>query len=145
MAAEDAGRGGTAVARSLPLLTPLVEPFWTGGRDGKLRIHRCEDCGFWVHPPEPVCPSCLGRRVSPQPVSGRAELLTFTVNHQPWHPDLEVPYVIAIVELAGAPGVRLTTNIVNCPIAEVRIGMAVQVVFEQFEDVFLPLFEPAGA
>jgi uncharacterized OB-fold protein len=123
----------------------LTEPFWTGGRDGKLRIHRCETCGFWLHPPEPVCPNCLGRLVSPQPVSGRAELLTFTVNHQPWHPDLEVPYVIAIVELADAPGVRLTTNIVNCPIEAVRIGMDVQVVFEQCEDVYLPLFEPAEA
>jgi uncharacterized OB-fold protein len=71
--------------------------------------------------------------------------LTFTVNHQPWHPDLEVPYVIAIVELADAPGVRLTTNIVNCPIEAVRIGMDVQVVFEQCEDVYLPLFEPAEA
>jgi uncharacterized OB-fold protein len=145
MAADDGGPAGTTATRPLPLVTSLTEPFWTGGREGELRIHRCEACGFWLHPPESVCPNCLSRRVVPTPVSGRAELLTFTVNHQPWHPDLEVPYVIGIVELTAAPGIRLTTNIVNCPTEDVRIGMPVQVVFEQFEDVFLPFFEPADA
>jgi uncharacterized OB-fold protein len=40
------------------------------------------------------------------------------------------------------PGLRLTTNIVNCAIEEVRIGMRVRVLFEPYEDVWLPLFEP---
>ena len=53
--------------------------------------------------------------------------------------------MIAIVELTDAPSIRLTTNIVNCPIEDVCIGMPVQVVFEQFEDVFLPFFAPVGA
>ncbi len=36
------------------------------------------------------------------------------------------------------------TNIVNCPAEEVRIGMPVRVVFERYDDVWLPLFEPAA-
>jgi DUF35 OB-fold domain, acyl-CoA-associated len=39
-------------------------------------------------------------------------------------------------------GVRLTTNIVGCPAADVRIGMAVRVVFEKAGGVYVPLFEP---
>ena len=40
---------------------------------------------------------------------------------------------------------RLTTNIVGCPVDDVRIGMKVTVVFEQYDDVWLPFFEPATA
>jgi uncharacterized OB-fold protein len=39
-------------------------------------------------------------------------------------------------------GLRLTTNIVNCSIDDVYIGMPVQVVFDHREDVWLPLFMP---
>jgi hypothetical protein len=49
------------------------------------------------------------------------------------------------VELAEQRGLRLTTNIVNCQLDEVRIGMPVRVVFEQHDDVWLPLFEPDAA
>jgi len=75
-------------------------------------------------------------------VSGRAVIEAVTVNHQPWHPAFDPPYVIAIVALAEDPAVRLTTNIVNCPPADAYIGMPVRVVFEQRDDVWLPLFEP---
>ena len=72
-------------------------------------------------------------------------MLTYTLNHQPWVPAPDHPYAIAIVEITEQPGLRLMTNIVNCPVEEVRIGMPVQVVFEQHEDVYVPLFEPVPA
>ena len=75
-------------------------------------------------------------------VSGRATLVTYTVNHQPWIPGFDPPYVIAIVELDEQPGLRLTTNIVHCPIEDVHIGQRVRVVFEEEGGVFYPLFEP---
>ena len=38
---------------------------------------------------------------------------------------------------------RLTTNIVNCEIEDVRIGMPVRVCFDERDDgIFIPLFEP---
>jgi len=67
---------------------------------------------------------------------------TFTLNHQPWVPSPDHPYVIAIVEIEEQPSLRLMTNVVNCPAQDVRIGMPVQVVFEQHDDVWIPLFEP---
>jgi uncharacterized OB-fold protein len=69
---------------------------------------------------------------------------TFTVNHQPWYPGLDPPYVIAIVEIDEQREVRLTTNIVNCEVEDVEIGMPVRVTFEAHEDVWIPLFEPAA-
>ncbi len=41
-------------------------------------------------------------------------------------------------------GLRLTTNIVNCDIDDVYIGMPVRVLFDHREDVWLPLFEPVS-
>ena len=69
---------------------------------------------------------------------------SYTVNEQDWNPTMPAPYVIALVELEAQVGLRLMTNIVACEPADVTIGMPVQVVFEQHEDVWIPLFEPAS-
>ena len=128
--------------RLLPAVGPENEHFWRGGAEGELRFLRCDACEIYVHPPAPLCPDCLGRDLAPHAVSGRAVVHTFTVNHQPWIPGFDPPYVVAIVALPEQEGLRLTTNIVNCEIDEVEIGMPVRVVFEEHEGVFLPLFEP---
>jgi uncharacterized OB-fold protein len=129
--------------RTLPEITPDTEHFWTSGRRGALEILHCSRCAYWIHPPGPVCPRCLGTP-EPRPVSGDAAVHSYTVNHHPWTPGLEVPYVVAIVELAEQEGLRLITNIVGCPPEEVRIGMPVHVEFEPVEDVHLPLFRPVA-
>ena len=129
--------------RVLPKLTDQNRHFWQGGQEGELRFLRCQPCGTWIHPPSPVCPECLGKDLRVEAVSGRATVLTFTLNHQPWVPAPDHPYAIAIVGLEEQEGLRLMTNVVNCPAEQVRIGMAVRVVFEQHDDVWFPLFEPA--
>lgn len=129
--------------RILPRIRDDNEFFWTSGADGRLRFMRCGSCGFWIHPSGPVCPVCHSRDLAPQAVAGEAVLHTYTVNHQAWLPGFEPPYVIAIVELPEQEGLRLTTNLVNCALEDVQIGMPVRVLFEQWEDVWLPLFEPA--
>lgn len=133
------------VFRTPPALTNLNRAFWLGGAEGRLLIHRCSDCGFWLHPPAPVCRRCHSIAVAPAAVSGRGTLHSFSVNHQRWGPDDVEPYVIALVELAEQPGLNLLTNIVECLPSEVRIGMAVEVVFRPLADVWLPLFKPYSA
>ena len=105
---------------------------------------RCGDCGYWLHPPGPICPECLSKELAVEVVSGDAVLHTYTVNHQSWYPGLDPPYVVAIVELPEQAGLRLTTNLVGCAPEEAVIGMALHVVFEQYEDVWLPFFAPVG-
>jgi len=116
------------------------QAFWTGGREGELRIIRCNDCGYYIHPPSPRCPKCLSDNVEPSPVSGRGSVYTFTVNRRAWSPGLEVPYVIAIVQLDEQSDLRLMTNIVGCPADEVAIGMPVQVEFREQGEAFVPVF-----
>lgn len=115
--------------------------FWTGGSQGKLMIHRCGDCGGFTHPPREFCRHCQSDKVAPRPVSGRGVIDTYTVNHQKWAPDMEVPFVIARVRLDDAPDVVLTTNIVNCPVDAVDIDDQVTVIFEEQDGIWYPLFE----
>ncbi len=134
--------------RILPKLTDHNREFWQGGEVGELRFWRCQDCAQYIHPPLPVCPSCHGKHLRVEPVSGTATLTTHSINHQPWMPGPELPYVVAIVEIVEDPTVRLTTNIVNCAHGDLRIGMPLRVTFEHHEDadgdVWIPLFEPEG-
>ena len=127
--------------RTLPRLDSLNRDFWTGGERGELRIMHCNDCDGYIHPPRPVCRHCLSENVAAKAVSGRGVIDTYTINHQAWHPKMEVPFVVARIALSDAPGVIITSNIVGCAVEEVDIGDEVSVVFEHQDDVFIPLFE----
>lgn len=72
-------------------------------------------------------------------------MYSYTVNHKAWYPGQDVPYAIALVELIEQPGLRLMTNIVECPVERICIGMPVRVRFEILDDdIALPLFVPEG-
>ena len=130
--------------RILPRVTDRNRHYWTGGKDGELRFLRCADDGTYVHPPAPRCPTCYGKNLASEAVSGRATVLTYSINYQPWMPGYEPPFVLAIVGLEEQDGLRLTTNIIHVPPDDVYVGMPVQVAFEPHpeEEVWIPLFEP---
>ena len=132
----------TAPFRVQPRLDDGSRHFWTGGERGELVFLRCGSCGFYIHPPTPLCPECLSREVAPAVVSGRATVASVTVNEQAWNPTMPPPYAIALVEIDEQPSIRLMTNIVGCEPYAVTIGMPVRAVFEQHGEVWIPLFEP---
>ncbi len=132
--------------RLLPRVDDDNRFFWESGADGVLRFQRCSACETFVHPPAPRCPFCLSETLTPTAVSGRATLASFTVNHQQWIPGSD-PYVVAWVAIDEQPDVRLTTNIVGLDdqsAATLAIGAPVEVLFEQHDDVWLPLFRLAA-
>ncbi len=130
--------------RLLPRLEQDNAFFWTSGADGHLRFLRCRHCSYYVHPPAPRCPECLSEDVAPEVVSGRATVVAHTVNVHQWIPGSEA-YVIGLVAIEEQESVRLTTNLVDVEPADIETGMPVEVVFEQHDDVFLPLFRPTSA
>jgi uncharacterized OB-fold protein len=79
---------------------------------------------------------------APEPVSGQATVYSYTINRYQWLRGLEPPYVVAEVELVEQEGLRLLTNLVGVEPDAVTIGLAVEVVFAQHEDVSVPLFTP---
>ena len=130
--------------RLLPRIDQENRFFWTSGSDGHLRLLRCSHCRHFVHPPAPRCPECLSEDLSPEVVSGRATVVAHTVNVQEWIPG-SAPYLIGLVAIDEQESVRLTTNLVEVEPEHVRTGMAVEVVFEHHDDVYLPLFRPVAA
>ncbi len=133
--------------RILPRIVPGQNDFfWSSGSDGLLRFLRCSACRFILHPPSPRCPMCLSKDLAPSPVSGRGSIYSFTVDHQPWIPGFDPPYVIAMVELDDQPGLRILSNVIDCRIDAVNIGMVVNVDFQRYEDrggvVWVPVFRP---
>ncbi len=137
------GINGAAPFRVLPSYTEDEAAFWHGGEHGELRIQHCNDCKRWNHPAVPICPHCLSRNVAAKPVSGRGTVYSYTINVQPWNPTFAHPYVIAVIELEEQADLRIVSNVYDCAVTDVQIGMPVTVFFEHWDDVWLPLFRPA--
>jgi len=129
--------------RPLPELTPENTAFWTGGAEGKLMIAFCSDCSHAIHPPQLICPKCWNDKVDTRAVPGTGTVYTFTVNHQPWMPDMPVPFALAVVDLDGAPGVRVTAEVVNADPESIVIGQTMKVGFLNIDDIWFPQWEPA--
>ncbi|MBV9842365.1 MAG: OB-fold domain-containing protein [Sphingomonadaceae bacterium] len=129
------------MTRILPEMTPENTPFWTGGARGELMITHCDACDAAIHPAQMVCPKCLSGTTA-RPARGTGTVLARTINRQQWSPDMIVPYALAVVELDGEPGVRITARVVDIDPEDVRIDDRVQVSFQQEGDVWLPLFKP---
>lgn len=128
-----------------PIPVPDIDSqfFWKGLREHKLLILRCGDCGYWIYSPLASCPQCLSFNVAPEPVSGRGTIYSFTVVHREFAQGIKPPYVAAFVDLDEQPALRLLSNIVNCRVSDVEIGMPVRVVFHDItDDVGLAFFEP---
>lgn len=127
-----------------PPATPLSEPFWEATRSKQLLVQRCDACGTAVWYPRERCSSCLSDQLRWIESTGRGEVYTFNVMHKAGNPMMadEAPYVLALVDLEE--GHRMATNIVGCPPADVRCGMAVEVSWElELSDGrLLPVFRP---
>lgn len=140
---KDEKKAPASPARPRPLATPETQHFWDGTRRGELRLQRCDACTEVYFPPRPFCPKCLSRNVSVFLASGKATLYSYVINERP-APGFSAPYAIAVARLDE--GVRMMTNIVDCPQTPeaLQLDMRLEVVFEkQSEDITLPLFRPA--
>src|SRR6059058_1920712 len=131
-------------AKPIPAPDEESEPFFRGAREHKLMLMRCDDCGQYRMPSRDRCDNCWSTRTSWAQASGRGTVYTFGIMHQVYHPGFktEVPYNVAVVELAEGP--RMTTNLVDCANEAIRVGMPVEVVFDDITDeLSLPKFRPA--
>ncbi len=136
------------VRKPVPAMTTEAKPFWDAATQQRLTIQRCHDCKSWIWTPRPACNECGSEKVEWTPVSGKGEVYSFTVIRQVVGRaaskafESDIPYVIAWVDLDEGP--RLITNIIGCPVEDVKLGMKVTVQFEQASDkIWLPKFRPA--
>ena len=131
--------------KPLPEIKPWSVAFWDGAKQHRLLIQECKDCGAKIFYPRKMCPECWSQNLSWAEASGKGKIFSYSVTmagvEEKFAEDL--PFVLALVDLEE--GVRMMTNIVNCPPENVSIGMDVEVVFEDVtEDISLPKWQPAG-
>ena len=132
----------SARPRPRPTPSPPTEAFWAATGDRRFLIQRCTACGTAQFYPKATCTTCGSSELEWQDASGRGTLHTFTVARRPTHPafDGAEPYVVAIVELAEGP--RVTGNVVGCDVDQVRVGMPLELEWDEQGDdgIRLPLW-----
>lgn len=131
------------IDRPVPVPDAATGPYWAAAQEGRLVMPRCADCGKYHFYPHPLCPHCSSAKLEWTTVSGRGTLYSYTVVHRAPSPAFaaEVPYVVAVVELAEGP--RLMSNLAGCAPEAASIGMPLQVAFRKLsESVTLPVFKP---
>jgi uncharacterized OB-fold protein len=129
--------------RPLPTPDPGTAAYWEGTRAHQLLLPHCQDCDQVHFYPRTLCPHCGSGRLDWMQAGGRGRVYSFTIVHRPPSSAFKdkVPYVVAIVALEEGP--HLMTNIGGCAPDEVRIGMPVEVVWEDFGSAAtLPCFAP---
>jgi uncharacterized OB-fold protein len=126
-----------------PLADAITLPFWQAAGEHRLVVQRCASCGHTRLPPTPVCSECRSVEATWQQVSGHGEVYTYTIVHRPIAAGQPLPTVIAVIALEGSGGVRMISNLVGIDPAAVRIGLSVELVWEDMsEDLAIPRFRP---
>lgn len=147
-AASSHATAGQALAKPIPVPDAASAPFFAGALEGKLLLLRCQTCGTFMSPTaylrvpvRPRCVRCFSSELGWAESGGRATLYSFAIMHQLYHEAFaaELPYNIALVETEE--GVRLTSQVIDCPHEELRIGMPLLVTFERVSaQVAIPRF-----
>jgi uncharacterized OB-fold protein len=133
------------MARFEPPVGEVSQPFWEATKDKKFLIQRCDACDKAIFYPREVCPTCLSSdSLSWTESSGAGTIYAASVQERPANPTMadKVPYVVALVELDD--GIRLMSNVVNCPPYDASVGKPVRLTWEPMSDGrHLPQFELA--
>ena len=133
-------------AKPIPSIDPDIAPFWEAAKKHEFLLMRCKKCGAWYFPAaycrfhenEPLFGNMEWTRAS-----GRGKVFAFNITHRAFNPAFanDIPYVFALIELDEGP--IFGTNVIGCAPETVKIGMPVEVVFEDITDEFaLPKFRP---
>ncbi len=140
----------TQSAELPPITPPVPQPesdfYWEKCKEHELWLRHCRACGSTYFYPRDICPGCFSRDTDWVRSSGQGTLHAFAIVHRGPVPAFRdhAPYVVAMVELEG--GARMPTNLVEVEPdpSVIKIGMALQVVFDDLNDtISLPKFRPA--
>jgi uncharacterized protein len=131
-------------SKPLPHLDEENRPWWEALKRHELYIQKCGGCGDTRYYPRALCTNCMSAKIEWIKCSGRGKVYTFTATYQNQTPGFResLPYIMAYVELDE--GLKMLTNIIDCPPEQVKIGMPVEVVYEDVTpEVTLAKFRPA--
>lgn len=122
---------------------PADLPFWEGCKQGRFLVHQCGVCKrtYW---PASRCVAHGDQRMGWVESAGAGELYTYTIMHHAFSGKLaaKTPYVVGVIKLKEGPFYH--SNVVDCPIEQVRVGMLlVADMVEHESGLTIPVFRPA--
>ena len=140
-----AGAPAQGYAKPIPTVDEENKPFWNAAKKHELSMQRCLRCGKFYYPISPMCPHCQNWGFEWVKLSGKGEIYSFIVVRRATNPAFakEIPYIVAII--LTKEGTRMISNVVGCKPEDMRVGMPVEVVFEDISpEVSLPKFKPVA-
>jgi uncharacterized protein len=133
-------------AKPLPRINEATRDFWEGCRQHEIRIQQCTDCGMFRFPPQHMCRTCNSEHSVWSKVSGRGTIYSFIIPTNPSPGELPArgfayPFAVGLIELEGTDGVRIASNIIDCELSDIKIGLRVEPHFDDINDeISLPKF-----
>jgi len=134
----------TMLPAPAPVINSTTAEFWKATTEGRFLLQRCNACDIVLWFPRRNCPKCWTEDVSTFDAVQKGTVYSFTFVRKGTGAFKDAgPFVIAYVELADGP--RIMTNIVDCDIDALHIGMPVEMVFHDTgEGSALYRFRPAS-
>ncbi len=120
----------------VPARDGLDRPYWEGLRDERLVLQRCSSCRRWQWGPEWCCHRCHSLDLAWEETDPAGTIYSHERVWHPVHPALtdHGPYVVVLVELPAADGVRLVGNLLGDPHQALDIGTPVEGAYEHHDD-----------
>ncbi len=110
--------------------------YWQALNQHRIVVQRCNACGNLQMEPEYICYKCHSLDRGWQEVSGKGRIYSWV---RIWHPVPQAlkdscPFLVVLVELPDANGLRIAGNLLGDPNQEVVIGAPVEAVFEDHKE-----------
>ena len=126
----------------VPITDPgsLHGPYWQGAQDETLKVQRNPATGVYQWPPQWITHDTQSFELEWVEVAPKGMIYSWTRIWHPIHPALKdaVPYLIVVVELPHAGGIRMLGNLLGDPHQKIEIGAQVEAVFEHHDDAVPP-------
>lgn len=136
------------LSKPAPDIANYERPYWDAARRGELMLQRVRGTDEFIHPPAIHAPhwhsgAALDWESLGSDVTGR--VYSFTVVHRAFGPFADAaPYAVALCDIDGVIGARITANVLGISADQVRIGLPVRLTWEQRgDDSFIPQWEAA--
>lgn len=121
------------------LYSPYDKPMWESAAEKQLRIQKCSECGTYRYPPGPACPECLSFDSRWEIITGRGNIMSWTVFHRKYLEAYPPPNLVVVVMLEE--GAIMVANMPAEQVQHLKIDAAVEMFYEMHPDGFmLPRF-----
>jgi uncharacterized protein len=110
---------------SAPEVMAEFRPFFEATDRDHLAFPQCEECDRFHWYPLQRCPHCMSPRLTWTRVAKRATLYSWTMIHHPFTEAdaARVPYLVGLVDILAAEGVRLVVSIDRQHLPQLRAGL----------------------